>query len=329
MNDMKMTEEEAKKIEECMDKPEFMGLFRDYVKDISDPANMEEYDQYIRQLEEEGEIPEDEEVVRPEKGFCIKTKTVDNGGKIFVNCCGTDRCPAPSQRPGTAPREEGSTGNPGTGAHWSLPYIYTSCRMDQDNKKEPCHVYDILFNTEALRLSEKVRDAFSPHLFIRYFWAMLEHLHSLTFSPSPLPCLLCQEPRFKALVTQTALESLEEAGKIKLKDPKTGKFDFTILKNLTYKGSPVRPHRLKKDTTKIPEMKKDKKENLKPSTNGSKAKKPALKAEPEDPTKPRVSIVHRGQYEMESSLLSCGNRDAPISSRWAQVIRVTALPSGN
>lgn len=164
MNDMKMTEEEAKKIEECMDKPEFMGLFRDYVKDISDPANMEEYDQYIRQLEEEGEIPEDEEVVRPEKGFCIKTKTVDVQGKIFVNCCGTDVCPPPTQRPGTAPREEGSTGNPGTGAHWSLPYIYTSCRMDQDNKKEPCHVYDILFNTEALRLAEKVGLATLPRM---------------------------------------------------------------------------------------------------------------------------------------------------------------------
>lgn len=43
-----MTEDEAKRIQDCMDKPEFLGLFQDYVKDISDPKNMEEYDQYIR-----------------------------------------------------------------------------------------------------------------------------------------------------------------------------------------------------------------------------------------------------------------------------------------
>lgn len=288
---MKMTEEEAKKIEDCMDKPEFMGLFRDYVKDISDPANMEEYDQYIRQLEDEGEIPDDEEVVRPEKGFCIKTRTVDVTGKIFVNCCGTDSCPPPTQRPGNAPREEGSTGNPGKGAHWSLPYIYTSCRMDQDNKKEPCHVYDVLFNTQALRLSEN-------------------------------------DPRFQSLVTQTALECLEEAGKLKLKDPQTGKIDFSIMKNLKYKGHPVRPHRLKKDQSKVPWMPKAKttNENTRPNNESTKPKKAAPKAEPEDPTKPKVTVLHRGQFEMSSTLVCHGNRDEPLSSRPKELIVRIDLP---
>jgi len=279
--DMKMTEAEAKRIEECMDKPEFMGLFRDYVKDISDPANMEEYDQYIRQLEDEGEIPEDEEVVRPDKGFCLKTKTVDVSGKVFVNICGTDACPPPSQESGVA-REPGSTGDPGKGTHWSIPYIYTSCRMDQDKEGHPCHVYDILFHKKTIMIAEK-------------------------------------DPRFRALVTQTALESLEEAGKLHLKDPKTGKYDFKILSNMKYKGKVMRPHRLKKDR-KVAPKKEDKKPETKP------AKKPEKPKEPEDPTKPKVTVVHRGEFEMHTLLQAHGKVGAPVSSRPKQLVVRIDLP---
>uniref|UniRef100_A0A7S0VUV5 Protein kintoun n=1 Tax=Hemiselmis tepida TaxID=464990 RepID=A0A7S0VUV5_9CRYP len=280
--ELEMTEAEAKRIEECMDKPEFMGLFREYVKDISDPDNMEEYDQYIRQLEEEGEIPEDEEVVRPEKGFCLKTKTHDVNGKVFVNICGTDACPPPSQEAGVA-REPGSTGDPGKGTHWSIPYIYTSCRMDQDKEGQPCHVYDILFHLDTIKIAEK-------------------------------------DARFRALVTQTALESLEEAGKLKLKDPKTGKYDFKILTNMKYKGKVIRPHKLKKDR-KVAPKKEEKKTQAKPQ-----AKKPEKPKQPEDPTKPKVTLVHRGEFEMHSLLQAHGKIGAPVSSRPKQLVARIDLP---
>ncbi len=47
-NKVRMTEEEASRMSDCMGKAQFMDLFRDYVDDISDPKNKEEYDQYFR-----------------------------------------------------------------------------------------------------------------------------------------------------------------------------------------------------------------------------------------------------------------------------------------
>jgi hypothetical protein len=106
-----MSDTEANRIDECMQKPEFASLFKEYIDDISNPGNMEEYDQYLRQLEDEGEIPETEEVIRPEKGFCVKIPTVDTGAKIFVNLCGTDRVPEPSQGDAKAGTNYDTTGS--------------------------------------------------------------------------------------------------------------------------------------------------------------------------------------------------------------------------
>ncbi len=288
-----MTEEEAKRIEDCMDKPEFLDLLKEYVNDISDPKNMEEYDQYIRQLEEEGEIPADEEIIRPEKGFVIKTTALDLKSKIFINCAGTSKVPAATQRTESAPKAPGFTGDPGKGTHWSIPYIFTSCRMDQDKNKEPCHVYDILFSTDTLKMAEK-------------------------------------DARFKALVTQTSLETVEEAGKLKLRESKQSTFSFSILKNMKYKGEVVRPHRMKKEGDQ--NTKNDKHYSSKTTTTTQSSaphlqqKAAAQQKQPEDPTKPKVTLIHRGEMAMEQCLQTYGRLGAPISSRPKQLIVKIELP---
>ena len=45
-----MTREDLKKIEKSMKKPEFLGLLNEYMIEISDPKNKNEYDEYLRQL---------------------------------------------------------------------------------------------------------------------------------------------------------------------------------------------------------------------------------------------------------------------------------------
>ena len=37
-----------------MKRPEFMGLLNDYMVEISDPKNKNQYDEYLRQMEKEG-----------------------------------------------------------------------------------------------------------------------------------------------------------------------------------------------------------------------------------------------------------------------------------
>ena len=284
-----MTEEEAQRLSDCMGKEEFMGLFRDYIDDISDPKNQEEYDQYLRQLEEEGEIPEGDEIIRPTAGFVVKTKSVDVGSKIFVNICGTPKVPKPSQ--GARPAGYETTGSMGdgakTGAFWSIPYIHTSMRMDRDKDNKPCHVYDILFNNETIALSES------------------------------------EGPRFKALVVQTALESIEENGKVKLRNA-DGKFDFSIMQKMTYKGQVIRPHKLKKDVLAQPQA---------PSSHAAKqqpqpaAAKPAKKkVDQDDPTKPKMTVVHRGEIDMGDFMKAAGARDLPLSRRPKELVIKLELP---
>ena len=113
-------------------------------------------------------------------------------------------------------------------------------------------MYDILFSKEALQLADKAN-------------------------------------AFKALMIQTALESLEENGKTKLKNAQ-GKYDYTILKNMLYKGKIVRPHRMKKE---LPE-KKHKDEAAKAEKKPALAKRepaPKQPAPTTDPLQPAPSTA--------------------------------------
>ena len=277
-----MTADEAKRIEECIGKPEFVDLFHEYVSDISDPKNMEEYDAYIRQLEEQGEIPESEEIIRPEPGFCVKARSTDVGSKTFINCAGTDRVPEPSVKQDS---RTDANGKISTGGSWSIPYIYTSFRMDRDKSGTPCQVFDILFNSRTLKLATT-------------------------------------NPQFKALVVQTALESLEENAKLKLKNKETNRFEYTILKNCRYKGSVVKPHKIKKDPqamkTSLP------KANKAPSNQAVNLPPPPPKAN--GPTKPKISYVHRGEIEFSDCMRSSGSAILPISRRPKELVVKLELP---
>ena len=71
--DFKMTQDEVKKFQAAFKKKEFRDLFSDYVKEISDPKNREEYETYLRQAEAQNKVPQGSKLVRPEAGFVIKT----------------------------------------------------------------------------------------------------------------------------------------------------------------------------------------------------------------------------------------------------------------
>ena len=50
---VKLTKEEQDRLSEAIKKPEFQELMNDYMQEISDPKNREEYDQYLKQCEDE------------------------------------------------------------------------------------------------------------------------------------------------------------------------------------------------------------------------------------------------------------------------------------
>lgn len=146
-----MSAKELRNFTNAMEKKEFRGMLSDYVDEISDPAHRPELDQYLRQMESQGDLPPGTELIQPEAGFCIKTtvkkllserdmKYFDQ--KCFVNVAFHEKVPKPEKR-----QVVGADGSPGF--NWSLPYRVSKLRNDQDQKKELVSTYDVVFHDEV------------------------------------------------------------------------------------------------------------------------------------------------------------------------------------
>lgn len=85
---MDMSKQELKNFTRAMEKEEFKDILNDYVKEISDPKNQAEYEQYLRQLEDAGDLPVGTKLIKPLACFCIKTtakKLVSDINKQFFD----------------------------------------------------------------------------------------------------------------------------------------------------------------------------------------------------------------------------------------------------
>jgi dynein assembly factor 2 len=58
LKNLDLSPDEVGKFQKAFKDPEFMKLFADYAKEISDPAAKAETDQYLRQVEAEGRTKE-------------------------------------------------------------------------------------------------------------------------------------------------------------------------------------------------------------------------------------------------------------------------------
>jgi dynein assembly factor 2 len=130
-----LTREEVKRIEKSMKKPEFMGLLNEYMVEISDPKNKAEYDEYLRQMEKDGELPKHMKLIKLTPEFCLRTVIVSSRNKthemkFFVNMCSTTYIEKPSC-------EAGNDGSGGVGYNWKVPNSIGKIRYDQDK----CSLY--------------------------------------------------------------------------------------------------------------------------------------------------------------------------------------------
>ena len=125
-----LSREELKKIEKSMKRPEFMGLLNEYMMEISDPKNKNEYDEYLKQMEREGELPKHMKLAKLKPEFCFRTHIVSTKNKkhemkFFINMCSTDYIEKPSCEPGPE-------GNGQSGFNWKVPNSMGKIRYDQD-----------------------------------------------------------------------------------------------------------------------------------------------------------------------------------------------------
>ena len=89
-DDKRITRKEARDLLTALDKPEFGGLMDDYLKEISDPKNIKETNQFLKESEEKKDLPANVRLAKPTPGFCIRSekyniKHPSNRKKVFIN----------------------------------------------------------------------------------------------------------------------------------------------------------------------------------------------------------------------------------------------------
>jgi dynein assembly factor 2 len=150
--DIQMTREEYKKIKQSMKDEKFHELLGDYMKEISDPKNVAEYDQYLEQLKSEGELPEGMDLLRPNPEFVVKSNLASRTDKkytqnIFINVCSHAAVGLPETK--TTPDGQ---------KHWHVPYFVGKIRYDQADAETVVNTVDVVFNKESIDLARKNKE---------------------------------------------------------------------------------------------------------------------------------------------------------------------------
>eukprot|EP00276_Gloeochaete_wittrockiana_P004367 CAMPEP_0184646686 /NCGR_PEP_ID=MMETSP0308-20130426/3421_1 /TAXON_ID=38269 /ORGANISM="Gloeochaete witrockiana, Strain SAG 46.84" /LENGTH=481 /DNA_ID=CAMNT_0027076931 /DNA_START=79 /DNA_END=1524 /DNA_ORIENTATION=- len=120
---------------------EFVKLLQEYSAEISNPANKQEYEQYISQLEDEARKTGDSDVqyIKPHAGFVLKTSYSKSGKKVFVNVCFSDKIDKGSIRSSTCPSKQGM--------EITLPHSIAGPWTVQDGASKNCDAFDIVFSS--------------------------------------------------------------------------------------------------------------------------------------------------------------------------------------
>ncbi|KAF3423902.1 hypothetical protein E2986_00073 [Frieseomelitta varia] len=133
--ELDVTREELNNLTECLKKEEFRKLLIEYVEEVTDPKNVEVYQNEITQLEKKRGV--DVTFISPRPSYVIKT-SVNGDRKCFINVCTSEHV-QPSF-------EQGDRGQ------WSIPHMLTPPRDDLDKKNVRCKVFDVIFHPDTIFL---------------------------------------------------------------------------------------------------------------------------------------------------------------------------------
>ena len=142
-DDKRITRKEARDLLTALDKPEFGGLMDDYIKEISNPNNIKETNQFLKESEEKKDLPANVKLAKPKEGFCIRSekyniKRPSQRKKVFINIVSLEDVQEPQNDNNNM---------------WKLPYLLNPGRHDQDKKGKYCTTYDVVFNPKAIELA--------------------------------------------------------------------------------------------------------------------------------------------------------------------------------
>ena len=138
--DNQFSRSELRTVLKAMDKEGFDTIMEEYIKEISDPSNIKEQNDFLKQSETNKDLPANITLAKPNMGFCIKTEKrninkPNSKMKIFINICTLEQVPIPKEEKPNM---------------WSLPYLVNKPRNDMDSKKRHCQSFDVVYHPDAL-----------------------------------------------------------------------------------------------------------------------------------------------------------------------------------
>ena len=319
--ELKMTPKEKDRLAECFQDKEFMGMFHEYIQEISDPKNRQEYNDYIRQCEAGGDaggkIPEGMQLILPKVGFCFKTTSVQKG-KAFVNITHTEKL-----------KEFSVARVPGQGENWSMPFCLDNPKPDTDSENKPVVVYTIAFNTAGYM--QFTREPKRREFLIAVTLENIEMSLKEEFEKSGPEDALCrytykemQNLKYKGLDGKpTVLSCRKEDMNMKEATPQ-GTFGHEGVQP----AKPPSKGPAKKQKGKKKQREAGKKSEPSPlkgfldkpkkNKNGLIQELDAEEEQSEEPETgvctPKYSVVHRGQFEMQNHMMGESAQGAQVES---------------
>ncbi|XP_051981218.1 protein kintoun [Xyrauchen texanus] len=146
IQELNLTRDEMNRFGEALKNESFRALLNEYAAEISNPENKRQYEEEIKQLEEERGM--NVQFIHPESHHVLKTSSAH--GKTFINICSNQLIDKPSCAAATD--TDGKTGY-----NWSLPYSLTPGRPDRDAKGNTCVIYDVVYHPDAIHMAENNR----------------------------------------------------------------------------------------------------------------------------------------------------------------------------
>ncbi|GIL76715.1 hypothetical protein Vretifemale_6308 [Volvox reticuliferus] len=170
LRELNLSNEELNKFEKAFKDPEFLKLFEEYAKEVSDPKVKAETDQYLRQLEEQGRgedvYGKGVVLVAPKSAVVFKSKVMgakdasegpaassrrDNltlGQKVFINVCTSEKVDCYTLK-------QAKDANGRSGQQLSIPITMGPVRQGTDKQGQPAAVYDLVVHPETVEFATR------------------------------------------------------------------------------------------------------------------------------------------------------------------------------
>nr|XP_039270980.1 protein kintoun-like [Styela clava] len=316
LGSLDLTDDEIKRLGECMKDDKFMDLLRDYTMAISDPENKKKYEEEIAMLEiERGN---DVKFIHPCPGHVLKTSR--NGeDKCFINICSSPKVGKPVSKATV----QGAT----RGMQWSIPHSLSQPREDKDKAGGNCFVYDVVFHPDTYHMSEK-NTRFRKMIHDMALDAV-ERLFSVT-----LDKINVKKPKMKfkglpqASIIRTPREDTRELD-AKIDDPDDPlKVPYPPTPNGHAQKDTGASTKAKENTSETPKTQSNNKLDHKLFREGQSDILPIVSSvveiQKEEYVEPKYTIAHRGYFEMSDYYNV--NENKVHSTRPREIIMNIELP---